>query len=56
MLMSTEGIDLQFTDAAVHEIARVAAELNRSVQNIGARRLHTVRGGGCWCWCCYGCF
>ena len=41
-LMATEGIDLVFTDAAVHEIASVAHEVNRTVDNIGARRLHTV--------------
>jgi len=41
-LMKTEGIDLKFNDEAIHEIARVAAELNETVENIGARRLHTV--------------
>ena len=42
MLLSAEGVDLHFTEAAVHEVARVAEELNLSLQNIGARRLHTV--------------
>jgi ATP-dependent HslUV protease ATP-binding subunit HslU len=42
MLLATEGVDLIFTDAAIHEIARVAEEVNRLVENIGARRLHTV--------------
>ncbi len=41
-LMATEGVALTFTDAAVREIAAVAHEVNRSVDNIGARRLHTV--------------
>ena len=41
-LMATEGVTLTFTDAAVREIAAVAHEVNRSVDNIGARRLHTV--------------
>jgi len=41
-LMKTEGIHLKFTDKAVAEIARIAAEVNETVENIGARRLHTV--------------
>ena len=41
-LLGTEGIQLHFTDAAIWEIARVAEEVNRTVDNIGARRLHTV--------------
>lgn len=41
-LLATEGIDLEVTDDAIDEIARVAEEVNRSVENIGARRLHTV--------------
>jgi len=41
-LMKTEGIDLAFTPQAVNEIARIAAEVNKTVENIGARRLHTV--------------
>ncbi|CAM9463696.1 unnamed protein product [Scytosiphon promiscuus] len=41
-LMKTEGIDLQFTEEAVREIARVGAYVNKTVENIGARRLHTV--------------
>lgn len=42
MLLSTEGVQLHFTDAAVAEIAALAEEINRRVENIGARRLHTV--------------
>ena len=41
-LMETEGITLEFTDDAITELARVAAEVNRRSENIGARRLHTV--------------
>ena len=41
-LIATEGVTLTFEDEAVREIARVAAVLNRTVENIGARRLHTV--------------
>ncbi len=41
-LMGTEGIDLTFTDDAVEEVARVAADVNRRTENIGARRLHTI--------------
>lgn len=41
-LMGTEGIDLEFSDGAVREIAKIAFAVNSSVQNIGARRLITV--------------
>jgi ATP-dependent HslUV protease ATP-binding subunit HslU len=41
-LLATEGVTLEFTDAAIEEIARLAAEINERVENIGARRLHTV--------------
>lgn len=41
-LFASEGITLTFTDEAVREIARVAAQVNTEVENIGARRLHTV--------------
>ncbi len=41
-LMATEGLTLEFTDDAIAEIASVAAEVNRAVENIGARRLLTV--------------
>ncbi|MDF3073261.1 MAG: HslU--HslV peptidase ATPase subunit [Alphaproteobacteria bacterium] len=41
-LMKTEKLDLAFTDDAIDELARLAAEINGSVENIGARRLHTV--------------
>jgi ATP-dependent HslUV protease ATP-binding subunit HslU len=41
-LLATEGVTIEITDAAVAEIARLAAEINEKVENIGARRLHTV--------------
>jgi ATP-dependent HslUV protease ATP-binding subunit HslU len=41
-LLDTEGIRLKFTDDAVEEIARLAAQVNESAENIGARRLHTI--------------
>ena len=41
-LISTENVKLEFTDDAIDEIARVSFEVNETVENIGARRLHTV--------------
>ena len=41
-LMATEGLTLDFTDDAIDAIARIAVEVNSSVENIGARRLQTV--------------
>jgi ATP-dependent HslUV protease ATP-binding subunit HslU len=41
-LLATEGVDVQFRDDAVEEIARIAADVNERMENIGARRLHTV--------------
>jgi ATP-dependent HslUV protease ATP-binding subunit HslU len=41
-LMQTEGVKLAFTDDAIDALARVAVEVNNSVENIGARRLQTV--------------
>ena len=41
-LLGTEEVVLDFTDEAVDEIATLAAEVNTAVENIGARRLHTV--------------
>ncbi|MBE0558336.1 MAG: HslU--HslV peptidase ATPase subunit, partial [Proteobacteria bacterium] len=41
-LMGTEGVTLEFTDDGVSELARLAAEVNASTENIGARRLHTI--------------
>ena len=42
MLLETEGVKLKFDDDAIKEIAKVAFEMNTIVENIGARRLHTV--------------
>jgi ATP-dependent HslUV protease ATP-binding subunit HslU len=41
-LMQTEGVTLAFTDDSIDALARVAVEVNDSVENIGARRLQTV--------------
>jgi ATP-dependent HslUV protease ATP-binding subunit HslU len=41
-LMETEGIKLSFTDDAIEEMAEMAARVNESAENIGARRLHTI--------------
>ncbi len=41
-LLATEGVDLTFSEGAIREIARIAAKVNESVENIGARRLHTI--------------
>ncbi len=41
-LLATEDLELRFSDEAVKTIAALAAEINTSAENIGARRLHTV--------------
>lgn len=41
-LMATEGVELEFTDSAVREIASIAHHINSTAEDIGARRLHTV--------------
>ncbi|MBK1663206.1 HslU--HslV peptidase ATPase subunit [Rhodospirillum rubrum] len=41
-LLATEGVTLEFPDDTVEAIAEIATEINGSVENIGARRLHTV--------------
>ena len=41
-LLQTEGVELEFTDEAIRELAAIAAQVNESVENIGARRLHTI--------------
>lgn len=41
-LLASEGVEVVFTDDAVREVARIAAEVNADVENIGARRLHTI--------------
>jgi ATP-dependent HslUV protease ATP-binding subunit HslU len=41
-LMETEGLEVRFEDDAIRAIARIAADVNEKVENIGARRLHTI--------------
>lgn len=41
-LLETEGVELTFEDDAIKEVARIATEVNDQVENIGARRLHTI--------------
>ena len=41
-LLATEGVTLQFADDAIDALANLAADVNERVENIGARRLHTV--------------
>ncbi len=41
-LMATENVTIDFTPEAIDELARLATEVNASVENIGARRLHTL--------------
>ena len=41
-MIATEEVTLEFTDDAVDRLSELAAEVNRSTENIGARRLHTV--------------
>lgn len=41
-LLKTEGIELEFTEEAISKLAEMTAEINRSTENIGARRLHTL--------------
>jgi ATP-dependent HslUV protease ATP-binding subunit HslU len=41
-LMGTEGVTLDFTEEAIDTLAEMSAQINQTVENIGARRLHTV--------------
>ena len=41
-LLASEDVNIDFADEAVSEIARIAAKVNTEVENIGARRLHTI--------------
>ncbi len=41
-LLKTENVNLEFTDDGINMLARISAEVNSSVENIGARRLHTI--------------
>jgi len=41
-LLSTEGVELEFNQAAIKAVAEFASEVNGKMENIGARRLHTI--------------
>ena len=41
-LLGTEKVDLNFDDNGINKIAELATEINQNVENIGARRLHTI--------------
>lgn len=41
-LLRTEELEIEFSDEAIREIARIAATVNTNTENIGARRLHTI--------------
>jgi len=41
-LLATEGVTLEFTADGIEAVADIAFEVNRTTQNIGARRLHTI--------------
>jgi len=41
-LLKTENVDLEFSDDGIDTIANIATEVNSTVENIGARRLHTI--------------
>ena len=41
-LLKTEGVELSFSDDAIAEIAEYAFDVNENMENIGARRLHTI--------------
>jgi ATP-dependent HslUV protease ATP-binding subunit HslU len=41
-MLKSEGVDIEFTEDALKEVASIAAQVNDRVENIGARRLHTI--------------
>ena len=41
-LLNTENVNLEFTEDGIDMLAKISAEVNSSVENIGARRLHTI--------------
>ena len=41
-LLKTENVDLEFSEDGIDAIANIATEVNSTVENIGARRLHTI--------------
>jgi len=42
LLLKTEGVDLVFDPSAIDKIAEIADDINKNIENTGARRLHTV--------------
>ena len=40
--MKTENVDLEFKDDGIEMLAKISTEVNSSIENIGARRLHTI--------------
>ena len=40
--MKTENVELQFTDDGIEELAEISSQINSTIENIGARRLHTI--------------
>lgn len=41
-MLASEGVEVTFKEEAIYEIAKIAAEVNQQIENIGARRLHTI--------------
>ena len=41
-MLETENVNLKFTDDGIDTIASLATEVNSTIENIGARRLHTI--------------
>jgi ATP-dependent HslUV protease ATP-binding subunit HslU len=41
-LLETEGVKLEFPDEVIHAVAKIATQVNDQIENIGARRLHTI--------------
>ena len=41
-LIATEGVSLNFAESAIAEVASIASKVNEDIENIGARRLHTI--------------
>jgi ATP-dependent HslUV protease ATP-binding subunit HslU len=41
-MLKTENINLRFTDGAIKEVSNIAFKVNTKMENIGARRLHTI--------------
>jgi ATP-dependent HslUV protease ATP-binding subunit HslU len=41
-LLATEGVEISYTDEAIHRLAEMAWQVNERIENIGARRLHTL--------------